>query len=100
MKRILLCFSLFISVLIYSAASGKAVNSIDEISPGALISAAANDASGEDLQASDEEAKVIFYPNPTKDYLNVKFSERGDHLIHVYNMVGEEVMHKRTPDGN
>ena len=39
-------------------------------------------------------AKVDFsmYPNPTRDYLNIRFNKRGNHSIEIYNVLGTRVM--------
>jgi len=98
MKRTLLSICLLFTAFIYSygrgyvfgEASVASIVSVGEVTP----------AGTEELQGADDQPKVVFYPNPTRDFLNVKFSEKGQHLIRIYNMVGEQIMKKEIPDGD
>jgi hypothetical protein len=47
-----------------------------------------------------EDPGVIFYPNPVRTTLNVKFSQRGNYIVKVYNIVGEQIVEKTIVDGD
>src|ERR1700679_1716712 len=97
MKRTLLSICLLFTALIYSYGSGAVPGGVS--SPSTVVEGSPS-GSEELQQGTDEPAKVVFYPNPTRDYLNVKFSEKGQHLIRIYNMVGEQIMKKSILDGD
>jgi hypothetical protein len=39
----------------------------------------------------DKKVRFSFYPNPVKDQLTVEFSERGNHKVEIYNMLGNKI---------
>ena len=41
-----------------------------------------------------DDPTVIFYPNPVKSYLNVKFPDKGNYTVRIYNIVGEKITEK------
>lgn len=45
-----------------------------------------------------DEGSVIFYPNPVKTTLSVRFPEKGTHVVRVYNIVGEKIAEKSVLD--
>lgn len=51
-----------------------------------------NNALGEDP------VKVVFYPNPVKDFISVKYSVKGDHKVIVYSIIGEKLAEKTGLD--
>ena len=48
----------------------------------------------------DEGASIVFYPNPVRDYLNVRFPQRGNYTVRVYNIVGEKIAEKSVMEDN
>ena len=99
MKRILLFIPLFFTLLSYSYGSG--FGSRIDATPGIVAISEGTGSGTDEFQGTDDDQpKVVFYPNPTRDYLNVKFSEKGEHLIRVYNIVGEQIMKKSVYDGD
>lgn len=48
----------------------------------------------------DETPLITFYPNPVRDNLNIKFRERGNYVIRIYNVVGAKIKEKRVEDDN
>ncbi|MGZ5244613.1 MAG: T9SS type A sorting domain-containing protein [Bacteroidia bacterium] len=41
---------------------------------------------------------VVFYPNPVKDYMSVRFPQRGNHTVRIYNIIGESITEKTALD--
>lgn len=41
-----------------------------------------------------DDGTVIFYPNPVKRMLNVRFPQRGSHTVRIYNIVGDKIAEK------
>ena len=68
MKKILLAIGLFVAVSSYSF--GQQV--VDE--------AALN--------------TVVFYPNPVKENLTVRFPQRGNYTVTIFNIIGDKVTDK------
>jgi hypothetical protein len=46
------------------------------------------------LDGPDGTVTLTFYPNPVKDVLNVRFKEKGNYTIRIYNIVGEKIREK------
>jgi hypothetical protein len=43
------------------------------------------------LGNNPDEPNVIFYPNPVKTVLNVKFPQKGTYTVKIFNIVGEKI---------
>jgi hypothetical protein len=41
---------------------------------------------------------VLFYPNPVKDVLTVRFPKKGTYTVLIYNILGDKVMEKTVSD--
>lgn len=41
---------------------------------------------------------VVFYPNPVKDFMSVRFPQRGNHTVRIYNIIGESITEKTALD--
>jgi hypothetical protein len=41
---------------------------------------------------------VIFFPNPVKDILTVRFPKKGSYTVLIYNIIGDKVMDKSVVD--
>jgi hypothetical protein len=41
---------------------------------------------------------VIFYPNPVKDNLTVRFPKRGTYTVTIFNILGDKVVDKSVVD--
>lgn len=50
------------------------------------------------FEGPDGTVSLSFYPNPVKDVLNVRFKEKGNYTIRIYNIVGEKIREKTVLD--
>ncbi len=91
MKKLLLFFFLIINTLAYSRSLSPPGSGADG-SKFEFVSS-----SDFDLGAGDD-VKVVFYPNPVKDNLSVKFGNKGDHTVTIYNIIGEKIVEKTGID--
>ena len=48
----------------------------------------------------DEINNVVFYPNPVKDFLTIKYPKKGNFTVTIYNIIGDKVMTKSVMDDN
>jgi len=46
----------------------------------------------------DEINSVVFYPNPVKDFMTIRFPKKGNFTITIYNIIGDKVMTKSVMD--
>jgi len=46
----------------------------------------------------EETLDFSFYPNPVRNNLNLKFESQGNNAIHIYNLLGVELMHYETTE--
>lgn len=81
--------SLFLFLCLSAAAQGQNASSTE------VFAFAGSSLTG---FGQDESAKVIFYPNPVKRVLNVRFPHRGTYTVTIYNIVGEKIMDKTVLD--
>ncbi len=44
------------------------------------------------VQNQDLPNKVLYYPNPAKDFINIQFPEVGTYKVNIFNLVGEKVI--------
>jgi len=53
-----------------------------------------------DLQQGidDDINSVVFYPNPVKDFMTIRFPRKGNFTVTIYNIIGDKVMTKNTMD--
>jgi hypothetical protein len=49
---------------------------------------------------ADDKLYISFYPNPVKDVLNIRFRDKGDHTIKIFNLVGTMLKEKSVNDDN
>jgi hypothetical protein len=101
MKKTLLTLSLItgISGLAYS-------QSMPQVSPDGLLAinatntvkGIAGDAPAVISDYGQDDGAVVFYPNPVKDNLHVRFPQRGTYTVRIYNIVGEVVAEKTVID--
>ncbi|MDQ3072511.1 MAG: T9SS type A sorting domain-containing protein [Bacteroidota bacterium] len=52
------------------------------------------------FSGSGQDDQVVFYPNPVKDILNVKFPVKGTHTVYIYNILGEKITDKTVYDAD
>jgi hypothetical protein len=50
------------------------------------------------FDAGQPENGVVFYPNPVVDYMSVRFPQKGNHSVAIYNIIGEKIMEKTAYD--
>lgn len=50
------------------------------------------------VEQQNNSSQIIFYPNPVASELNVQFSEKGNYVLTIYNMLGE-VVYNSTVSG-
>ncbi len=86
MKTLLLAIALTLSL---GSASAQAGLAYAEASPAA-----------ESIVKGPGDPILSFYPNPVLENLNIKFQERGDHTIIIYNMLGEKMLTGTVIDGD
>ena len=48
----------------------------------------------------DDINNVVFYPNPVKDFMTVRFPRKGNFTVTIYNIIGDKVMTKSIMDDN
>jgi len=101
MKRFLLIFSALAVFSTYSRAqtfvsSTTSPVSISNVDESTYAPAAMEIGDGD----QDENPIMTFYPNPVRENLNIKFRERGNYVIRIYNVVGAKVKEKRVEDDN
>jgi hypothetical protein len=53
---------------------------------------------GTSIDGQPDGATVVFYPNPVKRMLNVRFPDRGTHTVSIYNIVGDKITEKTVID--
>ena len=50
-------------------------------------------------QVSEDEIDfVVFYPNPVKDLLTIRYPRKGNSTVTIYNIIGDKVMQKTMVD--
>jgi|SRR6185437_12132225 len=49
---------------------------------------------------NDDVNSVVFYPNPVKDFMTVRFPSRGNFTVTIYNIIGDKVMTRSIMDDN
>ena len=49
---------------------------------------------------NDEVNNVVFYPNPVKDFMTVRFPRKGNFTVTIYNIIGDKVMTRNIMDDN
>lgn len=50
------------------------------------------------FDAGQPENGVVFYPNPVVDYMSVRFPQKGNHTVAIFNIIGEKIMEKTAFD--
>jgi hypothetical protein len=50
------------------------------------------------FDAGQPENGVVFYPNPVVDYMSVRFPQKGNHTVVIFNIIGEKIMEKSAYD--
>jgi hypothetical protein len=53
---------------------------------------------GSSIDGQPDGATVVFYPNPVKRMLNVRFPDKGTHTVSIYNIVGDKIAEKTVLD--
>ncbi len=94
MKKLLLTFILF---------TGLSALAFSQSNAGELL---AMNNSGGRTEFTEEtafgggqpEVGVVFYPNPVKDFMTVRFPQRGNHSVRIYNIIGESITQKSAFD--
>ncbi|RYD72221.1 MAG: T9SS type A sorting domain-containing protein [Sphingobacteriales bacterium] len=41
---------------------------------------------------------VVFYPNPVKDFMSVRFPDKGNYTVRIFNIIGEKITEKTAYD--
>jgi len=50
--------------------------------------------------AENDINSVVFYPNPVKNFLTVRFPKKGNFSVTIYNIIGDKVLTKTSMDDN
>jgi hypothetical protein len=53
---------------------------------------------GPTIDGQGDGTTVVFYPNPVKRMLNVRFPDKGIHTVSIYNIVGDKIAEKTVLD--
>ena len=64
----------------------------------ASVTQQVTNASGFFSEIGQDDGAVVFYPNPVKDVLNVRFPQKGHHTVRVFNIIGEKISEKTVYD--
>jgi hypothetical protein len=100
MKRILLIIIVLTCFSGYLRSQGNDAFASNSVQNGALALNASPALELSPVGDQDESPLLTFYPNPVKDNLNIKFRERGNYVVRIYNVVGSKIKEKRVEDDN
>ena len=48
----------------------------------------------------DDINSVVFYPNPVRDFMTIRFPRKGNFTVIIYNIIGDKVMTKSVMEDN
>ena len=94
-RKLQTLFTLILAAsLSYSVAHAKG-------SEGSVVAAVSGSSLSDLPQGVDDEINnVVFYPNPVKDFMTIRFPKKGNFTITIYNIIGDKVMTKSVMDEN
>ncbi|HPD64579.1 MAG TPA: T9SS type A sorting domain-containing protein [Bacteroidia bacterium] len=75
------------TVVVYIYPVGEYSNGISLYSKGTIVPNSINNNSSVRIDFS-------MYPNPVKDYLDIRFTRKGNHSIEIYNILGRRILKK------
>ncbi|MCX6350286.1 MAG: T9SS type A sorting domain-containing protein [Bacteroidetes bacterium] len=101
MKKLLLSLSFGITFLVAGAQSEPTL-ALNKDAVSNDVSFSNSDAMTFEFTGGEVDNTPVFtfYPNPVKDYLNIKFKERGNYTVRIYNIVGVKVREEKTHDND
>ena len=96
MKRLLLTFSILFTLSTYGRSQSPGALAMNNLSKASADEAMAFTSS----QDQDDAPVMSFYPNPVKDFINIRFKDRGDYTVRIYNVVAAKIKEKVLSDDN
>ncbi len=93
-------------VIGFTLFSFSVVNAFGNIADEGCIPVATNTINADNPQgdipqsAENDINSVVFFPNPVKSFLTVRFPRKGNFSVTIYNIIGDKVLTKTSMDDN